>query len=173
MVSPDVQPDGSIQARVSVLTPAFEATRAKLLPIPAEGIGWVSWPEEANPYELAVSAIPFLEETKKDIIVDGSIRNFIVDGLRKAGRGARVRTAPVEAKHLRERKSAAEIEILTCVNEVCVCYSNTGRAREPSIIPSRLPCLPSAPCANTCISASANRRQGSSCMMPLGPMVQA
>lgn len=123
IVSPEVQTDArgltvKVNPRVAVLTPAFEETRAKMLPIAAEGVEWVSWPEDADPYQLALSAIPALKEEKGDIIVDGSIRNFIADGLRNAGHGANVRSAPVEVKHLRERKSPSEIEIMKCANEV-------------------------------------------------------
>ncbi len=112
-----------MSANVSVLTPAFEATRARGLPIPSgKEIAYPEWPEDANPYEIAVSAIPGLKAsdgTTGKIFVDGAMRNFVVDGLQEAvGTHARVSSAPVEVRRLRERKTEEELDIMKCVNEV-------------------------------------------------------
>ncbi|KAJ7470282.1 Creatinase/aminopeptidase [Mycena latifolia] len=96
-----------IVAKVSVLTPVFEAPRAKMLPISSEDVEFIEWAEESNPYEHAMSVLP---EAPGSVFVDGYIRNFI----------ASVSSAPYEIKRLRERKSRAEIELLKCVNEATV-----------------------------------------------------
>jgi Xaa-Pro aminopeptidase len=107
-----------VKANISILTPAFEATRAKLLPVPsADRIAFLEWPEDKDPYEVAASAIPGLKDGT--IFVDGSMRQFVVEGLQRAvGGGVRVVGAPIEVRQLRERKSAEELEIMKCVNEV-------------------------------------------------------
>jgi Xaa-Pro aminopeptidase len=119
--------DGDPGARVSVLTPAFEEARARLLPVPAaDGVAYTAWAEDADPYAAAVTAVA---RRGGKIFVDGSIRHFIVDGLRRAlsaasddrhGAAAVVESAPPEITRLRERKSPAELAILKCANEVCI-----------------------------------------------------
>jgi Xaa-Pro aminopeptidase len=106
----------AIEAKVSILTPKFEATRAKLLSIPAADVTYIEWAEEQSPYEPTTSII---SNTAGAIFVDGYARNFIVDGLRAAHPQTAVSSAPYEIKRLRERKSPAEIELLKCANEVC------------------------------------------------------
>ncbi|KAJ7090277.1 peptidase M24, structural domain-containing protein, partial [Mycena belliarum] len=107
-----------IEAKVSILTPVFEAPRAKMLPIPSKGrkVTFIEWAEESSPYEHALSLPP----GAGSVLVDGYIRNFIVDGLRNAHPHVTVSSAPYEIKRLRERKSPAEIELLKCVNEATV-----------------------------------------------------
>ncbi|KAJ6606499.1 peptidase M24 [Mycena vulgaris] len=106
-----------IEARVSILTPVFEAPRAKMLPISSQDVTFIEWAEESNPYEHAMS---ILSETPGSVFVDGYIRAFIADGLREAHPHSTVSSAPYEIKRLRERKSPAEIELLKCVNEATV-----------------------------------------------------
>ncbi|KAJ7929241.1 peptidase M24 [Mycena leptocephala] len=107
-----------IEAKISVLTPVFEAPRAKMLPISsAKDVTFIEWAEESNPYDHAMSILP---EARGSVFVDGYTRNFIVDGLREAHPHATVSSAPYEIKRLRERKSPAEIELLKCVNEATV-----------------------------------------------------
>ncbi|KAI0810935.1 peptidase M24 [Irpex lacteus] len=125
LITPVEDKEGAVSANVSVLTPAFEATRARGLPIPSgKEIAYPEWPEDANPYEIAVSAIPGLKAsdgTTGKIFVDGAMRNFVVDGLQEAvGTHARVSSAPVEVRRLRERKTEEELDIMKCVNEVTV-----------------------------------------------------
>lgn len=106
-----------VRPRVSVLTPTFEAARAKLLPVPAQlDITYVDWPEDANPYEIATELI--IGKRDGDIYVDGAMRKFIADGLAAALPNNKVASAPLEIRTLRERKSPAEIDILRCANEV-------------------------------------------------------
>ncbi|KAG5645917.1 hypothetical protein DXG03_005064 [Asterophora parasitica] len=104
------------RANVSVLTPKFESARAKALPIPsADQVQYVEWPEDANPYAVAVEA---LSNKAGTIFVDSGIRKFIADGLQAALPNAKILSAPQEIAQLRERKSSAEINLLTCANEV-------------------------------------------------------
>ncbi|PCH38133.1 Creatinase/aminopeptidase [Wolfiporia cocos MD-104 SS10] len=119
IISPKMDLEDRVHAQVSILTPAFEATRAKLLSIPSESeIAYPAWPEDVDPYGVAVSAIPNLNGGT--VYVDGMSRNFIVDGLQQAAPSSKVVTAPVEIQRLRERKSKEELEIMKCVNEVTV-----------------------------------------------------
>jgi len=101
------------EVKISVLTPKFEATRAKGLPIPSE-VQYIEWPEDANPYELAATAF---SSTTGTIFVDNSIRKFISDGLQSALPNATILSAPEEITELRERKSTSELDILKCANE--------------------------------------------------------
>ncbi|KZP23639.1 peptidase M24 [Athelia psychrophila] len=113
------------EAKVTVLTPAFEASRAKLLPIPsAFQIEYVEWAEDKNPYDVALRAVLQgqlgQESQSQTIFVDGDIRHFIVDGLQDAAPSYNVASAPMEVRSLRERKSNAEIDLMKCANEVTV-----------------------------------------------------
>ncbi|KDQ60659.1 hypothetical protein JAAARDRAFT_31632 [Jaapia argillacea MUCL 33604] len=110
---------GHVQSKVTILTPKFESTRAKLLNIPsASGVDFVEWAEEADPYTIAVSSVLDSLTEGGAIFVDGSVRNFIAEGLRTAAPHFSVKPAPVEVRRLRERKSPSELEILKCANEV-------------------------------------------------------
>jgi len=121
IVSPQVIND-EVEAKITVLTPSFEASRAKLLPIPSTStVTFAEWPEEINPYDVVMSALPPVPEGQRGIIfVDSNIRHFIVDGLDEAANNTKVFSAPMEIRQLRERKSAAEIELMKCANEVCI-----------------------------------------------------
>ncbi len=77
---------------------------------------WAEWAEDEVPYKQ----LPDIEGTG---FVDGSIRHFIVDGLRTAFPKATVIAAPTEMRQLRERKSEGELELLNCANEVCILRS--------------------------------------------------
>lgn len=121
VISPQIVKD-KVEAKITVLTPAFEATRAKLLPIPSlvSEVTFAEWPEEANPYDIVVSALPPVPDGERGIIfVDGTIRHFIVDGLDEAAANSNVFSAPMEIRQLRERKSTTEIELMKCANEAC------------------------------------------------------
>ncbi|KAF8078097.1 Creatinase/aminopeptidase [Lyophyllum atratum] len=95
IVTASITPGDSSNAKISLLTPKFEATRAKRLAIPSE------------PSRKRLGTI----------FVDSSIRKFISDGLQAALPSATVVSAPEEVTQLRERKSRAEIDILKCANE--------------------------------------------------------
>jgi Xaa-Pro aminopeptidase len=115
LVSPVVAPDGSVSPQVTILTPAFEATRAKGLDIVAENVRWAEWAEDADPYTAALGA---LYSTEGAVFVDAMVRHFVVAGLQGAT-SAPVRSAPPAVRQLRERKSERELEIMKCANEVC------------------------------------------------------
>ena len=117
IIQPQTDEQGTVRANVSVLTPAFEQTRARMLPIPSDaGVTYTAWPEDVNPFATALALVPDLDEAV--IYVDGDVRTFVTDGLQKAAPGAKVLNAPVEIKRLRERKSSEELDIMKCVNEV-------------------------------------------------------
>jgi Xaa-Pro aminopeptidase len=114
MISP-TREEATISAKVTIITPAFEEARARLLSVPGIDVAFASWAEDEDPFTIALHA---LSTVKGPIYVDGMIRNFIVDGLQKAAPGVRVLTAPPEVTRLRERKSPAELDLLKCANEV-------------------------------------------------------
>jgi Xaa-Pro aminopeptidase len=111
--------EANIVAKVTVLTPAFEETRARSLSVPGIDVSYVSWAEDEDPYTVALHALSALE-LEGPIYVDGMMRHFIVDGLQKAAPGVRVMSAPPEVTQLRARKSQAELDLLRCANEVTV-----------------------------------------------------
>ncbi|EKM82804.1 hypothetical protein AGABI1DRAFT_111373 [Agaricus bisporus var. burnettii JB137-S8] len=115
--------DGNIVAKVSLLTPKFEAPRAKLLALPSTP-GYIEWAEEQDPYSVAVEALqlksaPNSLNVGRKLFIDNSARHFLYDGFQHAlaGTNLTVTSAPKEINQLRERKSDSEIEIMKCVNE--------------------------------------------------------
>lgn len=119
IVSPLVD-EGEVSAQVTILTPAFEEDRAKLLSVPGVDVTYVVWQEDEDPYTVAVNALS--TSNIGPIYVDGMTRHFIVDGLAKAAPGSSVLSAPLEITSLRERKSPAEVALLRCANEVSVLH---------------------------------------------------
>ncbi|PFH50072.1 hypothetical protein AMATHDRAFT_4319 [Amanita thiersii Skay4041] len=108
--------DSVVDARLIILTPKFETTRAKSLVIPSShSVQYVEWAEDADPYQQLATHL--LQKSTEAIYVDESIRHFIVDGLQAALPDASVTSAPSQIKLLRERKSAAELALLKCANE--------------------------------------------------------
>ncbi|KAJ7197171.1 Creatinase/aminopeptidase [Mycena pura] len=107
----------NVKAKISILTPAFEADRSKTLPVASKNVTFIEWAEEASPYTHALSILSISPGT---VFVDGQTRTFIVDGLREAHPRGTVSSAPYEIKRLRERKSPAELELLKCANEAAL-----------------------------------------------------
>ncbi|PPQ99115.1 hypothetical protein CVT26_014365 [Gymnopilus dilepis] len=118
----------NVQPMVTILTPKFEATRARLLPVAAASgqVRYIEWAEEADPYAVLLADLPSSDLFKpRTIFVDNSVRKFIVDGLlhasdqaeKSSSSGVVVLSAPPAITQMRERKSKAEIQILRCVNE--------------------------------------------------------
>lgn len=105
---------------MSVLTPAFEETRARLLTIPASGdVRFVAWPEEGDPYATALQEVADASGLAEGVVfVDEAVRLFIAERLRSASSKFEVKVAPPKVRALRERKSAAELALLSCANEV-------------------------------------------------------
>ncbi|KAF8558450.1 Creatinase/aminopeptidase [Imleria badia] len=116
IVSP-LADQGEVSAHITILTPAFEEDRAKLLNVPGVDVTYVAWQEDEDPYTVAVEALP---PSRGPIYVDGMTRHFIVDGFGKAAPGLSVLSAPLAITSLRERKSPSEIALLKCANEVTV-----------------------------------------------------
>jgi hypothetical protein len=102
-----------------------------MLPLPndAGDVKYVEWAEDEDPYSKAISILPN-KGLKRTILVDNSIRKFIVDGLERADPNANVHSAPLEITQMRERKSKAELEILRCVNEVWCAFHITSLSVE-------------------------------------------
>ncbi|KAL0947388.1 hypothetical protein HGRIS_013503 [Hohenbuehelia grisea] len=124
-----------VQANITILTPKFESSRAKLLPIPSpvfSSINYLAWAEHEDPYTTLVNGLGLSatdeRPSKPKIFVDGSTRLFIVDGIQAAAPGFQVESPPSEIRLLRERKTPEEIGILKCANEasssVCVFTPN-------------------------------------------------
>ncbi|WVF67455.1 hypothetical protein IAT40_002211 [Kwoniella sp. CBS 6097] len=101
---------------VILLTPAFEALRASLIPLPAEiksRVRWVEWREDQSPY--AVLADYLTLKGVGSFVLDDGVRQSIARGL--AGILDEVAGDVVtEVGKLRERKSSWEIEMLQCAN---------------------------------------------------------
>ena len=111
-----------IEPVVTIITPKFEASRAKLLSIPAQHLTFVEWAEDEDPYQITVASIPQSQNIFAQHYMAESTRLFIRDGIQSHTLYG-VRTAPLEIQKLRERKSPAEIALLRCVNEVNYCIS--------------------------------------------------
>ena len=124
-----ISPGVSLRPNVTILTPSFEESRARLMTIPARNpVSYATWREEVNPYEVAIDAIPFLT-TRRPVLVDGEMRTFVLDGLSKAALLTHVLPAPVEIQRLRQRKSVRELDIMGCANEVS---RNRGPCDQPN-----------------------------------------
>ncbi|KAI9569078.1 peptidase M24, structural domain-containing protein [Boletus coccyginus] len=126
IISPFVY-QGEVSARITILTPSFEADRAKLLNVPGVNVTYVAWQEDEDPYTVAVEALP--SSSRGPIYIDGMTRHFIVDGFEKAEPGLSVLSAPLAITSLRERKSPSEIALLKCANEITVLAIRAVRAQ--------------------------------------------
>ncbi|KAF4578528.1 hypothetical protein EYR36_000335 [Pleurotus pulmonarius] len=104
---------GDVTANVSILTPKFEAARAKLLPLSPSA--YIQWAEEDNPFAVLSAALRI--PTNATAYVDANARLFVADGLQRALPQARIRTPPPQIVEIRERKTDEEIAILACANE--------------------------------------------------------
>ncbi|KAF9453279.1 Creatinase/aminopeptidase [Macrolepiota fuliginosa MF-IS2] len=124
IITPQTNDKDKVTARVSLLTPKFEATRARLLDIPSVS-EYIEWAEEEDPYAVAIKALGLISNqdprttVDKKIYIDSSARHLHYDGFQHALSGSNLVaiSAPKDINELRERKSEAEIEILKCVNE--------------------------------------------------------
>ena len=129
--------DKPVEAKVTIITPRFEATRASLLHIPTPDtqgdVIFAEWPEDGNPYEVVADIITNLHPTTykpTQVLVDEGARFFVVDGIVTAVSklGYQVHNTPPEITAIRERKTKEEIEILRCANEVrCILTSEYRR----------------------------------------------
>ncbi|KAG9225982.1 hypothetical protein CCMSSC00406_0006396 [Pleurotus cornucopiae] len=104
---------GDISANVSILTPKFEATRAKLLPLSPSA--YIQWAEEEDPFAVLFDALRL--PSNSTVFIDGNARLFVADGLQRALPHGQVQNAPLQVVEIRERKTSEEINILKCANE--------------------------------------------------------
>jgi Xaa-Pro aminopeptidase len=106
---------------VSIITPRFESSRARLLKVPTRvNVTFVEWAESENPYEAVVSVLQkrYQAPEKRWIFMDEDTRYFLVDGVTHAAGDFTVESPPAQIRALRERKSQAELALLRCANEV-------------------------------------------------------
>jgi hypothetical protein len=131
---------------LSILTPAFEAPRAKLLDLPGldkdTEVEYIEWKEEENWAEVLLRHLEHTTHktehkgTPKSLKIhfDPAVRSFIPAGLAHAVIDAGIQTrivtdvADPRILSVRERKSAEEIAVLKCANEVCYSISLIKRA---------------------------------------------
>jgi hypothetical protein len=113
-----------IVPQVTIITPLFESSRAKLLAIPTAGnVRFVPWGDDADPYAVAISSLRDSVDMAKDevsLFIDENSRYFIADGIKNAADGIRTEITPPEIRALREQKSPTEVALLRCVNEVSI-----------------------------------------------------
>lgn len=121
--------------RIVVLTPEFEADRAKLLRIPgahasanaSTEVTYLSWPEAGSPFTVLARYLAGMDGAGSvhRIHVDPYVRSFISSGLQAAIAGqaglehVTVDVASDKVGSIRERKDRHEVELLQCANEVC------------------------------------------------------
>jgi Xaa-Pro aminopeptidase len=127
MITPlvqELQGEGETQSvitpRVSIITPQFESSRARLLQVPASGnVTFIEWAESEDPYEAVLSVLhtEYQLPERRWIFMDEDTRYFVVDGIKHRAPDFIVESSPVQIRSLRERKSKAELALLRCVNE--------------------------------------------------------
>lgn len=136
-ISPSVASDGAPSSHLSILTPSFELSRAKLLPFAFtteefKEISFVVWQEEGNPYEILVDHLETLRKENQDlsskkseswsIQIEENVRQFISSGLSDAVASlqvdARVEFASLRVREQRMRKSEGELQIMRCAARV-------------------------------------------------------
>ncbi|GJJ12267.1 hypothetical protein Clacol_006508 [Clathrus columnatus] len=116
IISPTIS-NATIEAKLTILTPKFEASRARMLNVPGTSVEFIEWAEDEDPYVKALSAFPQGLDNRT-IFLSESTRLFVRDGLQSAASATDVLSAPYSIRVLRERKSSTEIALLRCVNEV-------------------------------------------------------
>ncbi|CAA20739.3 X-Pro dipeptidase [Schizosaccharomyces pombe] len=100
---------GDVASRIYFLVPKFELPRAKELVGKNIDAKYITWDEDENPYQVLYDRLGPLK-----LMIDGTVRNFIAQGLQYAGFttfGVSPRVAS-----LREIKSPAEVDIMSRVN---------------------------------------------------------
>ncbi|KAG8984572.1 hypothetical protein FRB93_006417 [Tulasnella sp. JGI-2019a] len=130
----DRESDPLSPPKMLLLTPKFEASRAKQLAIPAtaaQKLEFVEWAEDEDPYQVLYDKIFSLDtrnHRNRKIVIDDQTRLFVAQGLSRAGFqfGQEV---PEDVARLRERKSDAELNILRCINEVTLLVIRDVRER--------------------------------------------
>lgn len=102
----------------TIITPAFEATRAK------ENLKLAHLPDSIQPslvewleYESPFASLPQLLPSSQRVIVEQNARLFIYQGVTESLK-AKVDMAPRSIRMLRMIKSSAELDIMRCANTV-------------------------------------------------------
>lgn len=132
VVQPAEDPStGSVVAKTSFLSPAFEEGRVRMLGIPATGeLDIVTWEEHWNPYKTLRESPLFAGRENVTIMVDEEMRDYIVRGLDANGFKTVGLAGEVEA--VRQIKTPAEIELIRAVNTGTV---EAVRAMRPCLVP--------------------------------------
>ncbi|GAA5809830.1 hypothetical protein MFLAVUS_003245 [Mucor flavus] len=105
----------------TIVTPAFEATRAqeslKRANLPSLiQPDIVEWLEHKSPFESVKSL--FENDTPESVIIEQNARLFIYEGVSGALKETSVDMAPQSIRKLRMVKSSAELDIMRCANTV-------------------------------------------------------
>jgi Xaa-Pro aminopeptidase len=115
---------------VTLLTPAFEEARARLITLPedvAARVQWVAWAESESPYKVLEDVLG-----RTDVVLDRAVRTFVADGVRHhihASDTIDMNTVPAAVAAIRERKDAREIGLLRCANEATLHAIRRTRSR--------------------------------------------
>ncbi|RMY15677.1 hypothetical protein D0867_06754 [Hortaea werneckii] len=135
IVQPQLSASGEIVARTSILAPAFEVGRVRMLGIPGftDRDRVIGWEEHWDPYETLRKSELFAEDGDVLLMMDEEIRDYIVRGLDRSGFETVGLGGEVEA--VRQVKSPQEVELLRAVNtgtvEASTDHANPGL--EPGI----------------------------------------
>ncbi|KAI6887342.1 Creatinase/aminopeptidase [Hortaea werneckii] len=116
IVQPQLSSSGEVVAKTSILAPAFEVGRVRMLGIPGftELDQVIGWEEHWDPYETLRKSGLFTEDGDVLLMMDEEIRDYIVRGLDRSG----FETVGLggEAEAVRQVKSPREVELLRAVN---------------------------------------------------------
>lgn len=111
----------SFEPQIIILTPKFEASRARLrLVVPSKRpVEFVEWAEDEDPYSKLSRYFTNVHDRNisRTAILYNQMRLFVADGLSAAG-WTRGHGQPLVSK-IRESKTEEEIKIMKCANEVC------------------------------------------------------
>lgn len=125
-----------INSHLSILSPSFEVSRGKGLPLALTDeefneVDWVAWKEEENPYEIMLKHLVTLSQnnsliryTTLTIQIEENARQFISNGLEQAIKSLEIQSstsiefASLEIREQRMRKSEAELQIQRCASKI-------------------------------------------------------
>nr|XP_031863934.1 uncharacterized protein CI109_000578 [Kwoniella shandongensis]KAA5531006.1 hypothetical protein CI109_000578 [Kwoniella shandongensis] len=116
-ISASASSASSVEPTITLLTPAFEALRASLMPLPEEiksKVNWVEWKENQSPYSVLADSVG---EGARRFVSDGLVRHFIGDGLRDVMEEEKDAKVVQGVKEIRERKDKREVGLLRCANQ--------------------------------------------------------
>jgi hypothetical protein len=126
--------------KVVMLTPKFEADRARLIDLAGvknthHEVVYVEWEESANPFDVLVQHFSrntsSAQQTRRTFHLDPYARSFILAGITTASKHLDWAVVVAEPSLVgRERKSADEIELLRCANQVRPACLSSGRAAD-------------------------------------------